>query len=62
MRKLLKALLVVLLGTIGICIAIWLLSTTTSNPQQAGVIFGELVIAVFLIASGVALFKRFNQK
>ncbi len=65
MNKVLKMFLVAVTGTIGICVIIWLLSTTSANMQQAsarGETFGILIGVVVFASIGLALFNYFQRK
>ena len=57
--------LVVLIGTTGICVTIWLLSTTAASTQQAlsrGELFGALLFVLLLILTGLTIYKRVKHK
>lgn len=65
MQKILRMLLVGILGTIGICALIWALSTTSSGAGQAsarGETFGIVLVIVLFVAIGAAIFKYSRGK
>lgn len=65
MKKILKMFLVVIIGTIGACASIWLLSTTSTGVQQAsarGETFGIIIAVAFLALIGLAIFKYLKKQ
>lgn len=65
MQKVLKILLVVILGIVGTCSLIWVLSTTASSLQEAssrGETFGAILAVILFAASGAAIFKAIRGK
>ncbi len=65
MQKILKLLLVTILGIIGTCALIWALGTTSSSLQEAssrGEAFGVILVVVLLAAIGAAIFKYSRGK
>jgi cbb3-type cytochrome oxidase subunit 3 len=65
MQKALKMILAAILGVIGICVLIWVLSTTSSEIQQAsarGEAFGVILGIGLFIAIGAAIYKHGRRK
>lgn len=65
MQKILRMLLVVILGMIGTCALIWALGTTSSSVQQAmsqGEAFGIILGIVLFVAIGAAIVKYVRGK
>ncbi len=65
MQKVLKILLVVILGIVGTCSLIWVLSTTASSFEEAsarGEACGIIFVVVLFTASGAAIFKAIRGK
>ncbi|MEP0807245.1 MAG: hypothetical protein HRF47_17320 [Chloroflexota bacterium] len=65
MQKILKILLVVILGIIGTCALIWVLGTTSSSLQGAsarGETCGIILGVVLFLAIGAAIFKLIRGK
>lgn len=65
MQKILKILLVVILGIIGTCTLLWVLGTTSSGVYEAmsrGETCGILLVVVLFTASGAAIFKAIRGK
>lgn len=65
MQKIMKMLLVVILGLIGTCALIWALGITSNSVQEAsarGETFGIIVGVVLLAAIGAAIFKYTRGK
>lgn len=65
MQKILKILLVVILGIIGTCSLIWVLSTTASGFEEAsarGEALGTILGVILFAAIGAAIFKLVRGK
>lgn len=65
MQKVLKILLVVILGIVGTCSLIWVLSTTASSLQEAssrGGALGVILGVVLFAAIGAVIFKLVRGK